>query len=858
MVAGVYAWDRMREPMAAPLAAVAGGVFAARYASLPDEQLVIAGALCAALALLGLYDDRLWAGKAACLLGMALAGAALPSVLPSSDKIRMDRAVEGLDLEVPVRLSGWVREPPERFEDADRIVLEAETALDGKVVHGGVRLTIHRNEGDPPLDIRYGRRVEVLARLRRLHGYQNPGSFDRVRHLHRQGIYMTGTTRPYAPLLPLEGCGGSGWEELLWTLRSTVARRFESLAFQSGAEGAPAAAILRSTLLGDRGALDRETETEFQRSGTYHVLVVSGLHVGLLTGSLWLLLVTVGAPRALAATAGLFAAAGYALLLQSPLPAMRAAWMLAAFVAASLFYRRRRALNALAAVALGFLAVDPETLFEPGFQLSFGAVAAIAGIAVPLIDEWISPHLQASRDLRNRDLDLHLGPAITERRTALRRRLEPLAAVTKTPLGLWSGAHRWLWIGISTVLVSAVLQVALAVPSAMHFQRIATASPITNLAAMPLVSALVPVGFLALATNSVSLFSVAAWLAERLAATARLGADANLDLRTPQPPDWLAAAMLVTLTIWWWTLSRKSPWRRSAGAAVAAAFCLIVWHPFAPQADAGRMELTTIDVGQGDALLLVGPQGDAVVIDAGGLPNYGGRQVRFDVGEAVVSPYLWSRSIQRLRALAVTHPDADHMGGAAAVLRNFQVEELWLGSDGFEEEYRELTDIARQLGIPTRRLHAGEQIELGEASIEVLSPEHPLAASANDRSLAMAVRYGEQVFLLTGDLETEGERRVVSRLPHSRAGFLKVAHHGSDTSTGGELLGRLEPAIATVSAGYQNVHGHPSPRVVARLRARRTMILRTDVEGTVTVQTDGRRLAVETFRRNQSSTTMRR
>lgn len=848
----------MREPLAAPLAAVAGGVFAARFASLPYEHALTAAALCACLALIGLRPERSWAGKSACLLGMALAGAALPASLPQPTAGRVDLVVEGLDLEVPVRLSGWVREPPERFEDADRIVLEAETALDGKRVWGGVRITINRREGEPPLQIRYGQRIELLARLRRLHGYQNPGSFDRVRYLRRQKIYMTATVRPYAPLLPLDGRGGSRTESRLWAIRAAAGRRFDELARRTETEGTQAAAILRSSLLGDRGALTRETETEFQRSGTYHVLVVSGLHVGVLAGSLWLLLGWTGAPRGLAAAAGLCVAVGYALLLQSPLPAVRAGWMLAAFVAASAFYRRRRAVNALAATALGFLAVDPDALFEPGFQLSFGAVAAIAGIAVPLLQKWVTPRIEASRDLQNRDRDLHLGPAATEMRTGLRRTLEPLAQLTRIPLGAWAAVHRGAWISVSTAAVSAVLLVALAAPSATHFQRVATASPATNLAAMPLIAMLAPAGFAALAFDSATLFAAAAWLAEKLAATARLGAEASVDLRTPQPPGWLAALAVATLAAWWWSLSERGRWRSHAAAAALAVFGLIVLHPFSPDAAAGRMELTTLDVGQGDALLLIAPQGDAVLIDAGGLPSYGGRQIDFDVGDAVVSPYLWSRSIRRLRALAITHPDADHIGGATAILRNFQVGELWLGDDGFVEEYVEVVGIAAARGIPVKRLRAGTHIDVGGVTIEVLSPTAPLPESANDRSLAMAVRYGEQVFLLTGDLELEGERRIAKRLPPLRGGFLKAAHHGSDTSSSAELIERLQPAVAVASAGYANVHGHPSPAVVERLHEQGTLLLRTDLEGAITVTTDGRRLDVETFRRSQSSSAMRR
>jgi len=860
----------MREPLAAPLAAVACGVFAARFAPLPFEHAFVAGALCAGLALLGLRARRDWSGQTACLIGLALAGAALPASISSDDDGRVDVVLADLDLETPTRLSGWVREPPERFEDADRFLLEVETVLDGRPAWGGVRITVNRREGEPPLALGYGQRIEVIARLRRLHGYQNPGGFDRATYLRRQEIYLTGTMRPYAPILPLEGRGGSLPEAWLWAVRETVARRFEALVARSELEDAPAIAVLRSSLLGDRSALSRETETEFQRSGTYHVLVVSGLHVGVLGGSVWWLLSGLAVPRTLVAVATVSCAAAYVLLLASPLPAVRAAWMLGVFVAASLLFRRRRAINALCAVALGFLAVDPEALFEPGFQLSFGAVAAIVGLAVPLLSTWVTPRSQAARDLSNRELDLHLEPADAARRVELRRRYSIFAGATRIPFAVWTTLDRGFWAAVSIVVVSTVLLVALAAPSAMHFQRVATASPAANLWALPLIALLVPCGFLALALNSVPVLQVAAWLAARLIDAARLGAEADLDLRVPQPPGWLAVAAFVSLALCWRAFSRGSRYRWWSAASALATFALILVHPFAPRLDRERLELTSIDVGQGEALLLAAPsdggEPELLLIDAGGMPSYGsGGRIDFDIGEQVVSPYLWSRSIRRLRALAITHPDSDHLGGGAAILKNFRVEELWLGDDGRDEDYAELLAAARSRGTSVRRFRAGEQATLGRASLRILSPDRPLLEGGNDRSLAMLARFGEQSVLLTGDLEVQGEVRLLRRLERFSGGLgslsgglLKVGHHGSQTSTAESLLDRFRPAIAVISAGYENLHGHPNQKVLQRLEDAGAVTLRTDHEGAVTVLTDGRRLTVETYRRNQLSSSSRR
>ena len=293
-----------------------------------------------------------------------------------------------------------------------------------------------------------------------------------------------------------------------------------------------------------------------------------------------------------------------------------------------------------------------------------------------------------------------------------------------------------------------------------------------------------------------------------------------------------------------------SGWRRAAGprwlgsAAALAVFAVVAWHPFPAQIEQGKLELTAIDVGQGEALLLGLPDGTAALVDAGGAARFGEAVSTFDVGEEVVSPYLWSRSIRRLRALAVTHPDADHLGGAEAILRNFDVEELWLGRGTFDEEYADLIALARERGVPVVRLGAGDVRELGEVSFRVLSPGMELDLNRNDLSLAMVARYGAHEVLLAGDLEEIGESLAAQGLSAIDGEVLKVSHHGSRTSSTRELLGRFRPEVAVVSAGPDNLYGHPHAETLERLRGAGAMVLRTDRRGAVTVLTDGQRIEV--------------
>ncbi len=430
--------------------------------------------------------------------------------------------------------------------------------------------------------------------------------------------------------------------------------------------------------------------------------------------------------------------------------------------------------------------------------------------------------------------------------------LEPLVALTPGPkwagTALWAGGGRALLSAAAVVIVSAVLAVGLTAPLGWHFQQVAGGGIVTNLAAGPLLTVIVPAGLGALVLDSAWLFELAALAADWLVAAAAWSAETlPLDRRTPPPPIWLAAATLAALAAWGWTLRRRPRLVIPATLLVLALTALVVAHPFAARLAPGELELTAIDVGQGDALLLGLPDGSAGLIDAGGLLSYGGEAPAYDIGDAVVSPYLWSRSIQKLAFVAVTHPDADHLGGAAAILRNFDVERLWLSAVP-HTEYAPLEQLARERGVAIERLTPGEVRKLGGARIETLWPP-PTGdpAKFNENSLTLLVRFGEHEFLLTGDLEEEGEAAIADAIG-ADGEVLKAAHHGSRTSSTNPLLESFRPELAVISAGVNNPFGHPHPDVLERLDAARTLAFRTDTDGAVTISSDGRRLRVRRFR----------
>jgi competence protein ComEC len=247
------------------------------------------------------------------------------------------------------------------------------------------------------------------------------------------------------------------------------------------------------------------------------------------------------------------------------------------------------------------------------------------------------------------------------------------------------------------------------------------------------------------------------------------------------------------------------------------------------------------------------------MVDGGGQPDFRdpadppSRRQPIDIGEAVVSPYLWSRSVKKLDVVAVTHADEDHLGGIPALLRNFEVGELWLGESTFGPEYRGIVEQAQAQGAKIRRIREGQGYRFGQARIEVLGPAQPPPKGRNNQSLVLRLRFGEQSFLLTGDIEHGREQELVTSGALQPGGILKVAHHGSRSSTEAGFLQVVRPVFAVISAGPDNFYGHPHETVLERLAHEHAAILRTDQEGLISIATDGLRVSIDTFRRRNLS-----
>jgi competence protein ComEC len=819
----------MREPLLLPAAAVAAGIVLDRGLAFGVRESALAAA---AFAILAALPAARWLRLTSAALGLAMTGCLLAAVHRPSREPYLDAAPRET-----VLLAGCVVEPAVFSPGGARFTLELEP---------GARVRVEAPAwaqlADPPR-LPYGTRVEIEARVRPPRNFGNPGAFDYAGYLARRNIFWTALVPSQGAVRARPGRCGRRMTAWIYAVRAAALERIAKLY----PDDAYSRAMLEATLIGESARLERVWTEDYRRSGTYHAIVISGLHVTVLATVLLFVLrfVPVAPAAALALTA--LAAWLYALVSGFSTPVIRAAGGLTLFLLGRLVYRRARVLNLLAALALLYLALDPQALFDASFQLSFLAVAAIGALAVPWLESSTGPLARGLRSIHTLDLDPRLEPRAAQLRVELRLVAETVELWTRLPAAWCAQALAWtaraVLFAAELALVSAAVQVGLALPMAGYFHRVSFTGLSANLLIVPLMNAVVPLGFLALATGWSWVAALTGVLLEWSRAVAAWHAALEPAWRVPEPPRWMAAAFTLALMAAAVALRRRRL-RRAAIAAMAALLALIVIHPWPARLHPGQLELTAIDVGQGDSLLVVFPEGATMVIDGGGRLSYGPRRSsHLDTGEDVVSPYLWSRGIRRVDILAATHAHQDHTGGLAALLENFRPRELWTGAN----PPAPLLEQARRRGVRVVEQRAGPPFAFSGATVEVIAPrpDYRAAEPGNNDSLALRLAYGSRSFLLTGDMERVVEASLLAAGAVGHVDVLKVAHHGSRTSTTEAFLEAASPAIAVISAGFDNSFGHPHRDVLARLEARHTAILRTDLGGLATVRTDGRRLWFE-------------
>jgi competence protein ComEC len=698
--------------------------------------------------------------------------------------------------ETPMLLSGRIEEVQASGRQRVAMVLRVERyrppgATGGRQVEvDGVvraRLTVPQPEKPAGSPWIAGDRVEVSARLGLPRSFANPGGFDYRTYLQARGVALSGTIKSprlvhlHAPSGPLQAPAARLRYRLVNRLREAC-----------GPAGATTAAFLAALLVGERAELPETVETILRRAGVYHIIAVSGLNVGLVALFAASILAVGGVPPRKRRPWALLAVILYGALARGSGSIDRATTMMSLFLVGGMGGRPSSAGGTVGMTAILLLAARPCWAADAGFQLSFMATIGILVFGRP-------------------------GGAAHQR----------------------SGiAH--LWVRRSLQLSGGAL-LGTALIGAVHFQMLAPVAFLANLIAVPAVSLLLPMAF-----GAAFMPHAAAPLAAIL--TGAAGRVLRILLRACEclasvpgasfqvvPPASVLVLGACTAVVAAAMLRRRA---RSLVAAAIVTMLLAVALGGRGEVATGRLEIVALDVGQGDSILIVFPSGTTMLIDAGGFAGSD-----FDVGSRVVAPALRALGHLHLDILAVTHAHRDHYGGAEAILREFAPRALWLGRmppghAGVERLIRQ----AGRTGTAVLYPHRGVRLRLGGAELRIL---HPDAGSriaphgANEDSLVIRLRYARRAALFTGDLEREVEGELARGAWPLASGLLKVAHHGSRTSTTPVFLERVAPRLAVISVGASNPWGHPDATVLRRLRRDGVRIFRTDIDGAVGFVTDG-------------------
>ncbi len=873
----------MRSPLLLLAACLAFGILGADVGAawLPGIWFFLPlTAVCLLLGLVALRARREWTASLFILAGFVAAGGTAVRLFelrfPPHHVSHL--AGMGVDLPDPVRLEGRLVSNTLRTPYGSQFDVEVrrlESLGREHNVTGKVRLRL-QTSGDSEslsvadrLDLHYGDSVRTLARLRKPRIYQNPGSFD-FRHWMEsvQDLYWVGTVKSPLLIEKLPDRDAPKVGAFIHQVRRRLLRSIDGLYPPWSAEGRYGA-VLKATLLGDRSSLDSDTIENFRRSGLYHLLVISGLHVGLLALLAASLLRLLPLREYWRSALLLLLLLGYALLVEQRAATLRATLMIFAYLVARFLYRERAVLNAIGMAGLILLLYRPTWLFESGFQLSFSAALLIGGLALRVLQHTTEPFRRAVWQLGDSDQDAIMPPRAAQFRVDLRtlisalgRRIPFLQQHPSVCVALVTGpVSLALWIA-NVVLFSAVIQLGLLLPLAESFHRVTFAGVGLNALATPLMALLVGVGLPTVILASV-LPALAAVPAEFLAIitsgllslTELPGLPGWLSYRVPEPPTWASFGFVLSILSVAWTLGRyrRAFWVSLAGAGVFVV--LISVHPFAPRVPRGLVEVTALDCGEGDAIFLVLPDRTTMLVDAGGSRARGGREGtfrgrRWDPGENIVSPYLWSRGVKKIDVVVLSHAHEDHLGGLAAVIKNFRIGEFWHGENAQTPAYLSLLEEVWGRGIPVRKVAAGETLYLGGTTIQIFWPptgRSPLLPPSNDDSVVMRISEGEASVLLPGDITDKVEQETSFLESLSRTRFLKVAHHGARTSSSPEFLARVLPEVALVSVASGNLSNRPDPAVLDRLHNIGAHVFRTDVDGAITVQMRGASLAVRTY-----------
>ncbi len=699
------------------------------------------------------------------------------------------------NLKKTAAVEGWIKEAQYRKNGKNRYVLQCSFIYtdSAKVESNGL---IYLFQGKYKTRLQYGQRIRISSRLQEPPLPGNPGEFNFRRYLQLKGIYFqTYLKGENCTILPGQN-GNYLQQTFLVPLRNFIRSKIETNIPE------PAAAVVKALILAERQDVDRGILKQFQQTGIVHVLAVSGLHVGFILMLFLLIFGLLGLSHNKRNAAALIFLFLFIALIDFKAPVLRAGMMAALYFAGQFLQRKTNAMNIIGTAGLLILIFAPQQLLQPGFQFSFAAAGSILyaypkfrslplfKIKQPFLNKWIVQPFLVS-----------------------------LAAVLGTvPLTWW------------------------------YYGSLQTGAVLVNVLLIPLIGGFVVLSFIFILVSGVGI-GIGAGLGWILYYYFSLILKLNafftrlpfIQIGVPKP-SLLSIVLLILFLLLVFNLKKKT---------IFPALLLFATLFYLNSGPPNRLRVTFVNVGQGDGAIVQFPNGKVMVVDGGD------RKFSMDSGTRYLIPLLHYYGIKRINYLVSTHPHSDHFGGLISILDKFPADSLIISRyPGKSKLYSQLLDKARQKKIPISYKKRGNQIFMGNGfRIYVLHPFGPYLHAktfsgneVNNSSLALKLCYGRCAFLLTGDLEQNGETNLLNYKSFLKSDVLKVGHHGSKTSTSAAFLHLIKPQYSVVSVGRHNKFFHPSRKTMQRLRQNGARPLRTDHFGALVFECDGEEVKLVNWR----------
>ncbi len=677
-----------------------------------------------------------------------------------------------------------------------------------------------------------GTALMIISSLKRTYNYNTPGVFNYVSHMAAQSIFISGWIHSPREIEIIYEAEASPVKKILFLPEQI---RCRTASFLQTRLDKNLAGMYLALLIGNKSLIAPEILEQYKKSGTMHLLAISGIHMSLLglmvsfslcwllKRSSWLML-HFHVP-AMAAFLSLIPLAGYALIAGMNTPVLRAAVM-AALVILSISLKREYSLvHLLAAAVLILLAFKPLTLFTVSFQLSFSAVLAITLVAPHLLQRLTSPLTENNPQPKNK-----------------------ISLIIK------------IWQYIETAFLVSLAATLGTLPFLLfHFNRFSPIGPIINILVEPFLCLwALPIGLIAVPCIVISpdlaviLFKIGGigiTAADFITAAASKIPGSSIWTITPSILDIIIYYAIGLLWFWRSTIKNGSGLALTATILFILVFTKGLWLPSAP----GKTIISYLDVGQGSSTFIQLPQGETILLDGGSYTSQS-----FDIGARVIAPFLWKKRIWKLANIIITHPDSDHYSGMGFIQNHFKPQKLFINNYPTQKpEYKKILAEAEENDLKLLSPQSGQIIAkddytslkcLGMAGLLLASEtDRGLLDNSNDNSLVFKLEHGRHSFLFPGDISIDAEAQLLKNNADLQANILLAPHHGSLSSSSRLFIDAVSPEIIVVSAGNSKKGRFPDPFHLKSWKKRKIQVFQTNKDGTITIKSDGKNISLEKY-----------